>query len=375
MRVEQLKDILQRKARGQSLDSYLDVNGIIEEAGRCILNDIDFAETKRKAILANAIYSDVYDYALPSDVKGVRITDIYPVNNRYLNNDYRQMYDVDFDKYKDAKTGFNITYRNGTKFIRLSKEGASGADISTADSTTGWSVGDDATGLVLDELNYMSGSGSLRFDLSGAGTNGYLEGSVTSQDLTNYENKGAFFLWVYLPDASAITSVDLRWGSDNTNYWYKSVSTGHFEALQDGWNLLRFDWASATKTLLPDVTAIDYVRINIVYDGTADTDFRIDNLICRLGNQWEVAYYSKYLFRTTAGVWGESITLDSDEINLDSEGINLLIYKCKEIMAGQLSGEDATFDYQTALKEYEEEKERYLQFNKSEVKRKQSFYY
>jgi hypothetical protein len=243
----------------------------------------------------------------------------------------------------------------------------------TANGT--WAAGGDATGLIADDINYVSGSASLRFNLSGATTSGYIENSTfTAVDLSDEEDVGALFLWVYLP--SSITSVDLRWGSDSSNYWNKTVTSTHESlAFQTGWNLLRFDWDTATETGTPDSSSVDYARITITYDGNAMNNIRIDKLVARLGEVWEIEYYSKYLFSSSAGTWQETVSADTDTVNLDTESYNLLLNKCAEFAAHQQAAENSGFDVNYFKSEYNAGLLKHQAANKKQSIPAQSMYY
>lgn len=376
MQISDLKNALTRKARGTNLDDVRDVNGLIEEAARTVLTDTDPAETKRISEITNTVYDQVYDYPLPSDVKGNKVIDLRPVVNRTVRDQYSNQYDKDFDAYKADGT-FNIRFNNGSKSLRIvTTAGLSNADIDDVSEITGWTAGNDAGNISLDEKWYISGGASLKFDLDGATTDGYLEKTVDSIDLSGFDNAGSIFLWLYIPDSTIMTSVDLRWGNDSSNYWSKTTTVNAAgNGWENGWNLIRFDWDSATETGSVTNTVIDYVRVTLNYDGTADTDFRLDNIVARLGSIYEIEYYSKYLFRTTGGTWGETITADTDLINLDVDSYNLLIAKGYELIAEQLGGEDSVFDVQEARNAYQGALNKYNQNYKSEKLKSQSTYY
>ena len=136
---------------------------------------------------------------------------------------------------------------------------------------------------------------------------------------------------------------------------------------------MAFDWNGASETGSPDASAVNYVKITITYDGTADTDFRLDQVISRLPEIWEQVYYSKFLFRTAAGVWQEKTTKNDDLINLDTESYNLWLWKVAEYAAQQI--EDLK-DFITYFKnEYELSKKRYVAQIKGEAIQPQSTYY
>lgn len=374
--IANLKDDLTRTLHGSSLRKLSDVLGIIKQAGRDVLQDVDVAETKRESQITNAIYDKVYDYQLPSDLKSNKIIDIFPQSGRGVHDSSRQSYAQYFEKNKENDT-FYIKYDTGAKTLRYTKALTAGTTIASMNSITDWNIGGDINNLSKDTLQYISGGASLKFDLNGTGTSGYLENtSLTAQDLSDYEDEGAFFLWVYMPDASAISSVELRWGSDASNYWYNTVTAKQDgNPFSNGWNLLNFEWDGATQVGSPDSSDIDTVRITASYDGTAETDLRIDNLVYRKGEIFNISYYSKHLFASTAGAFKESPTLDTDTVNLDTDSYNLLLSKTAEIAAQELQGEDSAFDLSYFKGEYERKKAQYKKTNKSEAQKPKQKYY
>ena len=102
------------------------------------------------------------------------------------------------------------------------------------------------------------------------------------------------------------------------------------------------------------VTASTKYHIVFTYDGTADTDFRVDSLVYRFGEIFKIAYYSKYLFRSSAGTFQEKVSDDTDLINLDVDSYNLMLLKTMDIVSQELQGEDSGFDLAVADRKYKE---------------------
>jgi hypothetical protein len=91
---------------------------------------------------------------------------------------------------------------------------------------------------------------------------------------------------------------------------------------------------------------------------------------------WDIGYYSKYLFRDgTSGDWQETVTADTDLINLDTESYNLLLDRVMILLAPQLQGKDSGFDLTFYQKHYDEGRKRYSSRYKSQVEKPQSIYY
>ena len=384
--VLQLKADLEGVLHGTQLNQITNVDGLILRAARKLILDIDPQETKRISLMTNPVYNSVYDYALPVDLKGNRIIDLRPQVNRYPSDVFGQSYSQAFDANKTLVNAdnFNVNFNSGLKTIRINAPFVkSGILLEQLDSITGngtWAVGGTASNLRVNNVNFASGSGCLDFDLAagGVGSIGWIENSTMNAiDLTEMLNQGTLFDFVKLPTASNFTSVTLRWGSDSSNYWTSTQTlTQQGVAFNNGWNLLSNNWLTATKVGTPDESAITYLRVSFTYDGTAQTAVGVDNIIARLGSMFELVYYSKYLFSTSVGVWQESITDDSNLVNLDSESYNLLLDLVALYSVQQQQGVNALrFDAPYFQKKYDEDMARYKAIYKSEVQLPQSSYY
>jgi len=362
--VSNLKEDIEGALHGTNLDKVQGINNVIWRAARELLLKIDPKETKRIAALTNPLFDKVNDASLPSDLKGEKIVDIRSQANRVKSDNFTQNMAEEFELYKKNNT-YRIQHNSGTKSLRVSKSLTAGKLLNECDSETAngtWAEGTGASNLVVDEIYFITSAASLKFDVGATG--GYIENaSMTQVDLIDYIGQGYLFLWLYIPTSaalSALTSVSLRWGSSDLAYYSKTTTQGHFSAFQVGWNLVSFDWSSATLTGSPTATAYDYLRVTITTT-SAINDFRVDSIIVKLPSIWEVEYYSKYLFRSSAGVWQEQITSidDSEIINLDTESYNLLFNKTMHLLAPQVQGEDSQYDaafyeneYKNGIKDY-----------------------
>lgn len=376
------KDELTGMLHGTTLDEVTDPNKVFERAARNLLSKIDPADTIRAVQITNAVHSEIYNYTAPSDLKGRKVIDIKPQINREQSESFSQRYSKRFDLYKNKET-FQIRYNKGVKTLRASFSILpSPLTLHECDSLTAngtWSAdGTDASNLTRDTLDYISGGASLRFDLLGVGTTGYLENDdMTVKDLSDYDEKGQIFARVYIPDTSKITNFILRWGNDTTNYWSATVTAAHDRAFQNGWNILRFDWNGASESVAGgvDPAVIDYLRFTVTYDGSAETDMRLDKISISTGEIWEIEYYSECLFSTSGGTWQTTTTEDTDIVNLDTDGFNIFLYECLMCIAQQLQGEDSGFDVGFAISHLEELYKNYKFDHPSEAIRPKSIYY
>jgi len=149
-----------------------------------------------------------------------------------------------------------------------------------------WSASNDADSLSTDTGSIVfRGWGSVQFnvDVSKDAGNNFAtltNSSMASKDLSLYEDTGSLKAHLYFPitDFSEFTSVTLRWGSDASNYWEKTVTQNESGAFQNGWNTLAFPWTSATPTGSPDSSGIDFLEVVLNYTGSQIdiTSMRLD---------------------------------------------------------------------------------------------------
>lgn len=373
----QLKSELAGILHDTDVDKVHNMSGVFNRAARECLADVDFFETKRTQQVTTPIYDKVYNYSTPADLKLNKVIDLRPQVNREVSDNVDQTYSEQFDLRK-SKNEFTIEYINSVKTLRFSKSITPAQKaLSAVNNTTGWSVGNDATNLTKDTLYYISGGASLNFDLSGATTDGYIENStLTAVDLSDDEDIASLFMYVYFPDSSIITSVNLRWGSASDAYWNRTVTAPHDRtSFQNGWNLLRFDWNGATEVGAADASAIDYVRVTINYDGTADTDIRVDNIVSNRGKIFEMVYYSDYLFQNSSGTLQEETSSDDDTVILEAASMNVYLHKVAEMAAQQVQQQGGSIDVQYYMNEYQRARKRYTSNYPSEAIKPKSYYY
>ncbi len=354
--IQQFRDAVASKLHGTTLNKIGNFYGTLYEAAGNVLARIDPKETKRIAPLASHVYDKIYDYTAPNDLKDDKIIDIRPMVNRSSNDELGALYGQQFDIKKGEALGLNnftIRDNNGVKSIRLSKVATSSIAIHTMDSLTSdgtWSAGGDVTDLTLDGNFYLSGIGALKFNLSGSTGSGYVENStMTAKDLSSLENIGASFFWAYMPSAFAgvLTNVKIRLGSSASNYVEMTITSPQDQTtFKEYWNLLKGNFNGATETGTNDFASITYIRITFTYtSGTAYTGIYLDNVLGQLGTPYEIEYYSKYLFKNSAGTWIERATTTTDYILLDITGVNILLYEFLKLIAQELQGKNGTFDY------------------------------
>jgi len=232
------------------LNQITNLDGLINRAARQLLLDIDPQETKRTVEFVNPIFNTVYDYPIADDVKGNKIIDIFPQVQRLPRDIWSQAYNQAFDVAKQnifsSPNMFTMNFDSSVKTLRINAPFLNPPVILNqieAIATNGtWATGGTASGLTVNNTNYVQGAGSLQFNTT-VGT-GYIENStMTPIDLSDYTNQSSLFVWVYVPTGANLTSVNLRFGSSSANYYSVTVTANQQgTAFANGWNLCQFVW-------------------------------------------------------------------------------------------------------------------------------------
>lgn len=321
----QVKSDIAGKMKGTSIREIKDFYGTAAGAAARMLARIDPDETRRTATLATPFWDNVNDYPLMSDYKGM--IDIRPQANRNTQpglSVYSQTTPRQFN-VRLSPDSFSIRWNNMVRTLRaqvLPSGNCSTLDALTSSTSNGlWGPENDANGLYTEPLNYISGSSSLGFNLSGVtGSGDILNTTAAAVDLTALNNEDTSFIYFYIPVgySSRFTSFTLTRGDSASAYRAQTVnSKADGTAFTDGWNFLLFNWATATVTGSPTNTLNTYRKFLVTYStGAAISGCLINNWTNSLGVLYEAEYYSEYLFRSTAGVWKATPTSDTDLVNI-----------------------------------------------------------
>ena len=357
MLVSEFKNNLSGMLHGGTLNKVRNLEDAMRRAANTLLSLIDPIDTMRVAALSNTIHDDVYNYSLPSDFKD--IIDLYPQNRRELLDSANRNLTERFDlRKKLVDKTIVIEGTEGSKIIRINWRSRTPKTINEANTLTAngtWSVVATATGLVADDIDYVSGSGSLKFDLAATG-DGIQNTTMTVVNLTDEDEVGDFHLWFKVKnstDLANLTSITLIWGNDLTaNYWTGVAQTTQADGsvFKVGWNEIKIPWSTATETGTVAPATIDSLKLTFAIT-TAISNIQVDNITCSIGRNFDIKYYSKFLLKNTAGTWITKTTTDDDTIILDEDAIQLYQLETLIACAHQIEGEDSSFDINWAEKE------------------------
>lgn len=341
--VAQTRDSIRGLLSGLALGNVVNLDTAMERTARELTQLLAIPEAVIKTPLT--LYNGVTDYVGPTDGFS-SFVDIRPQGNSRIDVDYPyHNTPVDFDRNKNIYgNGYNVVheYVNGIGRLRItSRRPLPKIELDAMTEDTGWTAAGSAGSLAEDSTVFWNDPSSLRLTLTGASV-GTLTKTISAQDLTDYVGRGVVFLAMRTPDITNLTSIAVRIGSDSSNYYEVSNTTGFLGAWTiNEWLLTALDLSGATTTGTPTVTAIDYAQIRITHGATI-TNFYVGDLWISLPSPHDLFYASDAIFQPAAAgtVPLQTITLPSDTILLNDDA--LLIYELLSAanIAQQQGGED-----------------------------------
>lgn len=271
----------------------------------------------REYSLAN--YLGITDYKAPYELGGIPFIDdksFYPQRV----NTVKKSADLGDNSYFSRMSTKMI---DAVHYLVLNLNKGTSLRLSSLDALTddgAWTATGDAISLAADAIEYRQGSAALKFraDLSHSVDNyaGVKNTTITVRDLSDYEDSAYFLLKVYIPVATDFTSVQLRWGENVSNYWYKTMTAPvNKSSIQAGWNYFIFSWENATKVGSPDSKKLGYygIRCNYAAGYTDNQLFRIDDLVLNSRYQIDFDYFSRFMIQDEDGAWKFNFEESTDE--------------------------------------------------------------
>jgi len=322
---------------------FTDINAFVNESVRVTNGRLDMRPTRRKAALDPNLFTNVYRYAVPADLKKERIFDIEPQVNTEQGPRYYMVNSEEFSRLRDRSDGMiAVDEYNGSRTLLISATVNNKSFlISNLDTLTSgggtWELFGDAENLTSDSDNFVEGNGSINWDISAAGgvTAGIKNTDLNSFDLDDeyLGGDGVAFVWAYLNSATNVTNFILHLGSSESAYHSKTVTSAHNStAFAAGWNLLKFDLTSLTDTGVPDDDAITYAAIYMTKTAgkVSETDYRFDQLILRKGKHQNLKYYGSYPWQNTSSVYLLNSTDDADFLVAEEDEFEIHVTAAEE---------------------------------------------
>ena len=381
--VSAYKDSVAAILSGMNLSSVSDLNGTLERAARTLVQKADIPEAS--GIQNITLYSGVLDYECDTTIFGTAITDIRPQGmSRPSWDTTTKTTQQQFDRYKGyypSGTTSTFEYLLGVPTIRINAPFPD--QFATLDSMTvigNWAVTGTASSLAVDTAVYYQSPSSLRYSVtSGAGL--LTETLSSTIDLSSYEDVGVAFVANFIPsNASAYTSMTLKIGSDSSNYNSVTATTPFIGSFTNNlWQLVAFDFSTASQTGTPDWENIDYIQLTDNVTGTI-TNIRKGALFISQPTPSQILFQSAAIFVPTGTTTAlTTITAGTDTVILNDPAYNLFLYEGALSILENTSGGmgDAMYE-RIDRKLNDKEKGLYAMFrgdNPSEELRQTSTYY
>lgn len=318
--------------------------GTFDKGRRQMNKKISPPEWRRKGYMEQALYDQVDKYAVAEDLKYDELIEIKMLSS-YRNVDTLQhpldiVYERQFgQKRRGARNVVAIMNENGVKYALIyHPKGLRECQhlvVNAADSLTQngtWNIGGNVVNLRLDELNYITGHGSLNFDINGSSTTGFIENfTMKAVDILDYFGKGACFTWMNIPIPQELVSVKLTLGSNTANLatdlYYGTVNQPHDNnEFTTMWNLLKYMLKDMTMVGNPDPKSIAYFRLDFTTTGQPIPGCNIDNVVVRKGVVYEYKYNTPWcLIDAQTKAWKMFTTADSDIIVAEEDTYQILM--------------------------------------------------
>lgn len=351
---------------GVLVDARETINQVVRE----VVSDTDLRSAIRKTALTPNLFTNIFEYACPTDMKGQAIIDIKPQTDR-TQKEYILTTEEEFMVRKDPNS---IAFSDNDMLRKILVNTAVSDEsivLSRLDAVESWVAFGDAENIERDIHNYVRENASLKFDISAAAgtTAGVQNSSLTTFDLTDFLGAtGSVFVWVYITSTTGLTNFILRLGSSSGDYYQKTITTASDgTAFQTGWNLLRFDLTSLTTVGTPDNDAGAYAAIYMTKETSkvSESDYAFDSLVLKKGEKNNIFYYSKYGWKTSGGTYIENSTVVSDILNVDTDEFDMIVEKGIAVAGMEVDEVDAAT---RAASRYSDKKVTYESRNPSRAK-------
>lgn len=343
----QLKSDVNGKIKGK-IGVLIDAQSTLNQGVRQGLSQIDMRSMRRRTALVPNLFSGLFEYAAPSDLKGYGIISVQ--NQKWTKTpDWCLVPYEQFMRRQDVNSIAISDYDFIRKVFMKSEIIDTKTTLARLDSLSSgggtWALLGDAINVAVGADNSINGIASLKYDISAAAglTAGIQNSTLNQTDLSDYlQGDGNVVVWAYITSTTNLTNFILKFGSDSSNYYTKTVTAqADGSAFVNGWNLLNFNLSTFTTVLSPVATAIDYCAIYMTKTAgkVSETGYRFDTILFRKGEINNLYYYSCYGWQSSTGTYKENSTATSDYLNVSTEEYEIILAKCAEVAAEEVDEE------------------------------------
>jgi len=360
------------------IDMLISAQDTMNDAVRTVKNELKLRSHKRRSELVPNLFSDIYEYACPSDLEGLSIIDV-PSQSVREDGEFTLVPPEQFRR--DRKVGdIAIDDYNGTRVLLIDSRVIDWTSefISTT-SIDDWTAFGDAENLELNTYDYINPFSSIEFDINSSGntTAGIYADNFGTVDLSEYINSdGAIFVNVRLASATNVTNIKLRVGTSNAAYYeFTATAQSDGTAFQNGWNIIRFSLLNPTTVAAPTSSDIQYVAIYMTKGASkvSEQGYLINGMTAKRGKHHNVHYYTKYGWKDSTGAYKQNSTISTDYIIADEDEYDIFVAKGRLLAAIELDFPEVNIARHA--KQYNDLVDKYKMLNPSEEKTVISTYY
>lgn len=349
--ISNFKDILTSKTGGKPLGKIPNFYSMLYQAMLEMKSKTDIPSAIRTVQLTNPIYTNVNDYAIPSDVTLGGIINLRPIeeDNSFYDYNRGNQRQLGIEKKYGVQNKYATKHNNGIQYLFIDTNTTLPVVINDCESLTSngtVALYGSSTNLQLDRLQKVSGGASISFANGASSSNGITITGLTAVDLSSQNDMLAN---VYIPTITNLSGIQLVLGQSASAYYTGAVSTDFFgNALKVGWNFIRIPKTSFTVGLgSPTWTNVTYARVELIGTFTVATEgWRVDSLLAQVGALYEMDYYSNLQFQSVTGTRLDKPSQDADYILLQDDELALFLGYFIEIMAVDLKQLGAGIDVQ-----------------------------
>lgn len=292
-----------------TIDEVRKVNSL-DQAIRSLRTIVSPPWTLKKTTLR--IFADQQEYPVPSDYARLAILD-----DNKQNEDYGDRPRYVFTSIADFIA--DPTYRNmiaeiwqgGTKFLGVNDKtlaNVTSALVNDASSLTGWTDSGDAGALSVSDVVFYNGNASIQVPITYstglAEVDTVLPTTITDADY----KRDYYFIRIFL--GGSVTSLQLKFGLDNANYYLSPIITTQFAGqpfVTNDWNTIAFDLNTATSVGAP-TTVFGFQ--GVVFNGAQTGTYYIDASFKKGWVLQQFWYYSVYNVQNVNGTYQDYFAPD-----------------------------------------------------------------
>lgn len=319
-----IDDIKQDFEGGNSL--ACDWNIIIKRAVQNALENINPSLLKKNVPIYGGFLRNMYVNYCPANV---RVPVCLETNDKTRSFSFVPAKVFYAERNVDTFTIENINgYRFLVSFHQLNDLAETIDDMDSITTITG------TASPVLNEQNYLSGSGSVSGTYTDAGKT-IARTLATALDLSEF-SRGVILVPAYFDTAKNIASVSIKLLTDGANYYTLSSTVDSIgSTFVDGWNRVRFLVKNLSPTLAPTLANITAWELTITTTTGNTETVLVDNLMIYQSAPYNLEFYSDQAFvNGVSGAWQETVDYNNgDYLNFTEDESSLVHYEACILLA------------------------------------------